>query len=134
MAEESIYSDDTVSITTARVMISGTTYALRNITSVSMTYTPAKRAPGIALLIFGVLVLLLARMYFHDQAVHAGLVALLVAVVMMSGGIFLICVAKPNFHVSLSSSSGESDALTSKDRRYIEKVVAGINDAIVRHE
>jgi hypothetical protein len=46
MAEERIYADDNVSVTTARIVVSGTTYALRNITSVRMTSTvPSKMGP-----------------------------------------------------------------------------------------
>ena len=46
MAEEGIYADDNVSVTTARIVISATTYALRNITSVRMTRTvPSKIGP-----------------------------------------------------------------------------------------
>ncbi len=50
MAEETIYSDNNVSVTTTRVMISGTTYALRNITSVKMAMTPASQGCAIVLL------------------------------------------------------------------------------------
>jgi len=32
VAEENIYSDSDVSVTTTRIIVSGTTYALRNIT------------------------------------------------------------------------------------------------------
>ena len=37
-----------------------------------------------------------------------------------------------NYHVTIANSSGEIHALSSKDKSYIEIVVANINDAIVK--
>jgi hypothetical protein len=45
--EETIYSDPDVVVTTSRILCSGATYALRNITSVKMGETP--HIPGCAL-------------------------------------------------------------------------------------
>jgi hypothetical protein len=42
MPEENIYNDNSVSITTARIIVSGTTYAPRNITLVKQAPAPAK--------------------------------------------------------------------------------------------
>jgi hypothetical protein len=51
MAEENIYSDSDVSVTTARIIVSGTTYALSNITSVKMTETAGNSGCAVALII-----------------------------------------------------------------------------------
>ena len=51
MSEETIYSDNNVSISTSRITAGGTTYALRNVSSVKMTTTPAKTGCAIALII-----------------------------------------------------------------------------------
>jgi hypothetical protein len=53
VAEENIYSDSDVSVTTARIIVSGTTYALRNITSVKMTETAGNSGCAVALIIVG---------------------------------------------------------------------------------
>lgn len=142
MAEETVYSDSNVSVTTARVVISGTTYALRNLTSVKMTSSPSGQVGCAAvLLIPGILMLLLSLascgisgLAGLVEGVGAGLVGLVI-----SGGIITAAIAwmrksRANYHVTISSSSGEAHALTSKDRNYVEKIVASINDAIVQHE
>ena len=38
----------------------------------------------------------------------------------------------PDYHLFLSSSSGQVQAFTSKDRKQIEQIVAGVNEAIGR--
>jgi hypothetical protein len=117
-----------------RVVIQGTTYALRNITSVSMAKSPSQKMGCVVYLLFIALF-------------PVGLA--LLAIVMGSLGYFLffgipaaflIGIAlwwrsrmKPNYHVCLASATGESHALTSKDQDYIEKVVNSINEAIVRY-
>ena len=132
MAEENIYADNNVSITTARVMIGGTTYALRNITSVKMTLTPANKGCAILLLVIGIFAGLGALVTFaRDTA--AGFVWLLIGGGLVAGAIFWMRSLKPSFHVTIASSSGEIRALTSQDKAYISKIVAGINEAIVRY-
>jgi len=133
MAEESVYSDGSVNVTTTRVMISGTTYALRNITSVKMAMTPAKQGCAIVLLIFGILAVLGAFGAFSNS-VGSGIIALLFAGAILAGAILWLRSCKPSYHVAVASASGEAHALTSKDKSYIEKIVASINDAIVRYQ
>src|SRR5947208_2463212 len=53
--DETIYSGNNVSVTTTRVIIHGTTYALRNITSVKRAFTPEKTGCAIVLLVIGVI-------------------------------------------------------------------------------
>jgi len=38
---------------------------------------------------------------------------------------------EPDYHLRISSAAGESSALSSKDKKYIEKVVRAINEAII---
>jgi hypothetical protein len=132
MAEETVFSDNNVNITTTRIIISGTTYALRNITSVKMATTPAKKGCAIVLLIVGILALLGSFGTFSSDP-GSGFVALLFAAAILAGAIFWLRSCKPEYHVAIASSSGEAHALTSKDRSYIEKVVGSINDAITRY-
>jgi hypothetical protein len=39
----------------------------------------------------------------------------------------------PDYHLLISSSSGEVQAFTSKDQSQVEQIVAGVNEAIVRY-
>jgi hypothetical protein len=65
--EYRIYLDNVVAVTTSRVVIGGTTYALRNITSVKMTYTPRKVLGAFLLLFFGLLLLLVGYTSIHTK-------------------------------------------------------------------
>jgi hypothetical protein len=131
--EYRIYLDNVVAVTTLRMVIGGTTYALRNITSVSMTYTPRKVLGAILLLIFGLLLLLLGYSSIHTKA-PAPIGVYIIGGAMVIGGILLMVTAKTSYHVNLSSAGGEFHALTSSNRAYIEKVVLSINDAIARSQ
>ena len=133
MAEETVFSDNNVNITTARIIISGTTYALRNITSVKMTMTPAKQGCAITLLVVGIVALLGSFGAFSSD-VGEGFVGLLVAAGIIAGAGFWLRSCKADYHVAIASASGEAHALTSKDKAYIEKVVSSINDAIIRYQ
>jgi multisubunit Na+/H+ antiporter MnhC subunit len=128
MPEEIIYTDTNVSVSTSRVIISGTTYALRNITSVKMTFTPAKQGCAIALIIVGALGAL-GGLASKDGVVPA----LIVGAIVIGLGVLWFRAAKPDYHVTIASSSGEGNALTARDKGYIKKIVDAINEAIVRY-
>jgi hypothetical protein len=134
MSEEIIYSDSEVSVTTTRVIILGTTYALRNITSVKMAMTPVKQGCAIALLILGIIMLLGAFGGLSSKDVGGAILGLLIAAGIVAGSVFWLRSLKPDYHVTIASSAGEAHALTSKDKNYISKIVESINDAIIRYQ
>jgi len=131
--EEVIYSDNAVIVTNMRVIIGGTTYALRNITSVKMLFTPSRLVKPILLLIVGLLILLAAFVPLNENAPAPGGVYV-IAGAMIGSAILWMCGAKTKYHVGLSSASGEVHALTSKNKVYIERVVLSVNEAIVKHQ
>lgn len=131
--EQRIYFDNAVAVTTTRVIVGGTTYALRNITSVRMTYTPPKVLGGILLLVFGLLLLFGGFISIHSES-SAPIGVYIIGGAMVIVGILWMVTAKTSYHVNLSSAAGEIHALTSKDRAYIEKVVVSINNAIVKYQ
>lgn len=133
MAEQDIFIDANVKITTARVIIDGTTYALRNITSVENTYTPPNRGWAIALLIFGVLSLIGAFKNF-STSIGLGFGTLVFATILIALAVLQWLRAKTDYHVTLTTAAGESEAFTSQDCEYIDKIVNHINDAMVKHE
>ena len=130
MAEENIYSDNDVSITTARIIVSGTTYALRNITSVKMTATKDKPVIAVVLVIVGVILVWVGL--FRDT-VSSAIGSVIVGGLLLAVGIAWVRIVKPTFHVTIASSSGEIRALSSPNRPYIETIVGAINEAIIRY-
>jgi len=130
MAEENIYSDNNVSITTARIIVSGTTYALRNITSVKLTATKHKPVIAVALIVVGVIFVWVGL--FADS-VSLAIQLLIVAGLFLTGGIVWVSRVKPTFYVTIASSSGEIRVLSSPKRPYIETIIGAINEAIIRY-
>ena len=130
--EETLHSDPYVSVTTSRVIIRGTTYALRNVTSVRMTVTTPNNVPPILLIIFGAIILMMALVSFINSSA-AGFATLLFAAAILGMGVLWLKSLKAVFHVAIASSSGEANALSSIDRQYIDTVVQSINKAIVQY-
>ena len=135
MSEDTVFSDTNVTVTTTRVIMGATTYALRNITSVKMAIVPAKQGCAVLLLVIGIILGMIGLGVASQKGgIGGGIVVLLVAAAAFVGAIFWLRGAKPTYYVAIASASGEARALESKDKAYIERIVRSINDAIVRHQ
>lgn len=132
--EEKIYRDNLVAITTTRVIVGGTTYALRNIASVSMTLTPPRVLGLILLLFIGIIIFFVGEFLFCGGSSPTAIIAFVAAGLIVCGTIFEMCRAKSTFHVCLASAAGEIHALSSKNRAYIEQIVVSVNEAIARYK
>ena len=131
MSEDIIYSDNNVSISTSRIVIGATTYALRNITSVKMSFTPAKSGCAIALIVLGAIVLLASL--GGGNGAGSAVMGLLVGAVIAGGGVLWMRSNKTEYNVMIASSSGEAKALSSTNKSQIETIVGAINDAIIKY-
>jgi hypothetical protein len=132
--EQKIYLDKVVAVTTTRVVVGGTTYALRNITSVSLTYTPPRVLGAILLLFVGIIIFFIGEFLSYGGISPTAIIAYVAAGIIVCGTIFGMCRAKSTYHVCLASTAGEVHALTSKNKAYIEKIVVSINDAIANYK
>ena len=117
-----------MTVTDKRIVTGNTTYALANITSCK-TDTSLHTDGDKAILQKLVVVVSLALGLYAWWAFHYGL-GIAVAVV-GTGGALNIQVDYLVYRIQLGASSGEIEALSSRDRSFIEKVVQAINDAIV---
>ncbi len=152
-SEITFYQDQSVFITNTRAVIGGKTYAMANITSVTVGEIAAKRIPGIliaaiggpltcccgVLLSAGLTSMFAVTLQNQSSSGPAGALGtilnigfLLVSFLIVVGGVALAIMAKPTYVVKIGSSSGEADALLSKDKEYILKIVNALNDAIVK--
>jgi hypothetical protein len=119
MEEKTFFSGGDVSVTNARFMAKGQTYAMSGVTSVkSFQQNPSRKGP----IILGILGLLIMAV---------GGTGLLVGLVVIGAAVAWWFSQKPEFSVLLSSASGEVKALASQDGDFISKVVGALNDAIV---
>ena len=125
MSDETVFLQlPNATVTSARIMLNGTTYALRNVTSVTMRVVPPK---VIVLYLLGGLILLAGLLQLVAANYQAGLFAAAIG----GGMIFLAAKAKSTYIVAMSTSAGQVDALSSSDKSVIQSVVEAINSAIV---
>jgi len=117
MEERTFFEQGDVKVTNARFISNGQTYAMRNVTSVKPFEQKPPRAMGVIIALIGLGVMASGNFMFGVMALAAGLAVL-----------FLI---KPIYHVLLATSSGETRALKTKDRAYVNQVIQAINDAMV---
>ena len=128
MADEwPIYHDEDIQITNLRAMLHGKTYAVANVTSVSMFTQFANKAPGVLVAILGVFFGLVGLAGGELQGCFVFFAAVLVVV-----GVLNVRASKNVYWVRIGSSSGETNALSSNDPDYILRVVGAMNEAIVR--
>jgi len=115
--ERTFFQYEDVKVTNSRFIVGSQTFALSNITSVKASEQTPNRFWPIALGILGALCAM-------GTARELGVVLLVVA------GVWWF-VQKAKFHVRLTTAGGETTALTSIQRDYIERVVQALNEAIV---
>jgi hypothetical protein len=133
--ENVIYSDNLIEITTARILIDGTTYALRNVTSVKMTIKSPENGYRIGLTIFS-LILGMPGFVVAKLGAEKGSwgVAFTGVILFLIGLSFYRKTRRmpkeAEYNVVITSGSGESNALTSVNRSYIKNIVSHINEAI----
>ena len=129
MADEIIfYEKEGVKITNTRAILNNKTYAMANITSVSVGKKPAKNGWGIFLLIVGIG--LLASLSSPTATDKSSLIVW--TFIILGGAIYILLNAKPTYIVRIGSSSGEGDALFSSKNAYIQEIVDALNDAIIK--
>lgn len=118
MAETQFLNENGVSVSNSRFVTGGETFALNGITSVGCYKKSPSRIGPIVVAVIGVVNLFM----FHNT--EGGLIFLAIAAAW-----FII--PKPRFSVLLHTAAGQTMALSSKDRSFIDRVVAALNDAIV---
>ena len=117
--EKTFYQDQNVTVTQARFVVSGKTYAMRNISSVSNYRIKKSMGTEVLLIIIGIISILI------------GGYGLIIGLILLAIGIGSIMMTKDDFSVQISSNSGESKALVSKDQNYVQKIVDAVNEAMV---
>jgi hypothetical protein len=115
--DEKIYFEyDDVKVTNTRFITGAQTFAMSNVTSVKAFEQKPSRIGGIIVLAIGLAI-----------AVNSTYVGLLVAA---AAAVYLY-LQKTMFHVMLSTAGGETSALKTNQKEYLNKVVGALNDAIV---
>lgn len=116
MQEKEFFDYDGVRVTNTRFIVDGQTYAMNNITSVKPYEKKPNRLWPILMVILGV-ILVFSRVYG----------GLLLSVI----GVVWLVVQKTVYHLILHTAGGETSALTTNQKEYLQKVVSALNKAIV---
>jgi ABC-type phosphate transport system permease subunit len=117
MEETVFFTHGDVKVTNARFISGGQTFAMSNITSVKPIVEEPNRGGGILVLLVGLLLL------WKD-------VTLLGLLFIIGAGLYLYS-QKTIYHVVLSTSAGESKALLTYQRDYLNQVISALNQAII---
>jgi len=133
-AEPTYYSDEKgVRITPTRLITPGksrnegpSTYAMTNITSVKTEKRDPNRWGGIITAIIGLILIAIG------SQLRDGTALILFGVVLLGAGIAWTVLLKPTYHLRVSSASGETEPLSSKDKQYIDHVVTALNEALIK--
>jgi hypothetical protein len=117
MEEQIFFEYGDVKVTNARFINGGQTYAMNNVTSVKPYEKKPSRIGGIVVLLIGIAVLV-------EASFATGLL-------ITAAAAYYLYQQKTIYHILLSTSAGETTALVTYQRDYLNQVIAGLNNAIV---
>ena len=116
MDERTFFEYESVKVTNARFVVDGQTFAMSNVTSVATLEQTPKRIWLALLLVIG-LASLLSNPFF--------------GVPIIAIAVYMLYKQKTMYHVMLRTSGGETKALSTHQKEYLNKIVSALNDAIV---
>ncbi|MFA5925066.1 MAG: DUF6232 family protein [Methylococcaceae bacterium] len=119
MAEQTFLENRGVTVTSARFITGGQTFALNNITSVKQGIIDFDWKGPLILIVIGMFLL---------AGETVGTVAS--GILLAGGGVFWWIKGKADYLVILHTSAGEQTALKDTDKDFIAKVIGALNDAI----
>jgi hypothetical protein len=123
-SESVYYEDDNVRVSSSRLIVSGQTYAMRHITSVSMKSVPPKNPFLYYLLVYPGIPIFIVFL-----GVGAWVVAALGAA-MTAAGFWFAMKTPEEYAVLVSLSNAEKHVLQRPDKKVIGEIVQAISEAI----
>ncbi len=128
--EIAYYADSDVMVTSHRAVFGTTTYAMANITSVSMGHRPPRLMWSPLGILFGLAIFTLAMLQL-PEGVAAAILGGAIGLTLVGIGAVIVARAEPIYVIKIASASGEAKAITSENRDYIERIVGAMQQAIV---
>lgn len=129
--EQAFYSDPNVTVTNARLICMGRTYAMGNVTSVQMMTVKPDRGPALALAFLGLLALFGGIGYAVNENEDSGWLWAGVGLLVLVVGVMIMLGLKTSYRVRISSNSGEVDVIKSTDSGQIAGIVEAVNRAMI---
>lgn len=119
--EKQYYTNGGVTVTSKRLIVQSQTFAVSGITSVKLgVEQPSKLIPILLIAIGGLGCV---------AGLKDGLINIWTLLFVL--GIAWILTLKSKYTVILATASGESKAVVSENKEFIEQIVAGLNKAII---
>lgn len=116
MNETTFFEHEGVRVTNSRFIVDGQTFAMNNITSVKpLEQKPKRFLPGL-LVVLGAL-----------PAFSGAYGALMLSLI----GVAWLAMQKTVYHVMLHTAGGETSALKTHQKEYLQQIVTALNNAIV---
>lgn len=119
-AETTLFTNGTVTVTNARFVVPEQTYAMSGVTSVKLETKKPNRLLPLALMLGG----FVAAKSIAGASIWHFLMLLL-------PGLLVLIAQRTKYLVTLSSASGESRPLASKNATFVRQVVDALNAAII---
>ena len=116
MDEKTFFEYEDVKVTNARFISGSQTYAMSNVTSVKAFEKKPTR-------FFGIMVFLIGLVICSNYVI--------VGLIISAAAAFYLYNQKTVYHVMLATAGGETSALRTHQRDYLNKVVSALNEAIV---
>ena len=132
--EKTLFGDGQIVVTTLRIIIGSTTYALRNVSSVRMLVRYPSYRDTLLIAGFAFFLFVFSLIGFGSDNGGMGLLFLVCSAIVGAAAIISLRNLRTYYYVAISGSAGEVQALGSADRGYIERVVGFVNQAIVRYQ
>ncbi|ALK98431.1 hypothetical protein AB595_06655 [Massilia sp. WF1] len=117
MEERTFFEYDDVKVTNARFVSGGQTYVMNNVTSVKPFEQKPSRFGGVVILLIGLAIMIKA--------------SFMVGLLITAAAAYYLYQQKTIYHILLATSAGETKALVTYQRDYLDSVIAALNDAIV---
>ena len=132
-----LYESPTVRVSTARVTIRDTDYAVKNIAAVSIVKNEPPTGGAGAGLVLGILIVACTFIGMCAQCSEnsegcggLGTAGILLGLIMIALGVVGLIRARPEYHLVLQTNAGNVDAYMSRDRDEVEEIKGAVNEAI----
>jgi hypothetical protein len=137
-----IYTDGhEVTVTDSTLQVNKQEYQLNGVTKCVLMVLHPNRAPGIALLLVGLLLVAVGAMQLipattipaveiGNRLINANLLAIWVGAAMSLIGVLILGIVRERYAVRIATAEGEKDAVVSKKKEYIGQIVDAINQVI----
>ena len=126
MEEKTFFAYEDVKVTSSRFISGGQTFAMSNVTSVKAFEQKPSR--------FGGIIFLLVGLGFVVKEVLLGVPSVesvIFGIVLTALAALYLYEQKTVYHVMLATAGGETSALKTYQKEYLDRVVGALNQAIV---